>query len=85
MATHLGEGGDDVEAGHREEGRGFRGAAVIAEGRDPKDGESSGPGMDRQGKHGLDGRIQAGEPKSGMLLRALEEHQGEKRCGSRSK
>jgi len=30
------------------------------------DGEGSGPGMDRQEGHGLNGRIQTGEPKSGM-------------------
>jgi len=38
-ATHLGEGDDDVEAGHGEEGKKFQGAVVIIEGKNPKETE----------------------------------------------
>jgi len=38
-ATHLGEGDDDVEAGHGEEGKEFQGAVVIMEGKNPKEAE----------------------------------------------
>ena len=38
-ATRLGEGDDDVEARHAEEGRKFQGAVVITEGKNPKEAE----------------------------------------------
>ena len=35
-ATHFGEGGGDVEAGHGKEGRKFQGTVVITEGKNTK-------------------------------------------------
>jgi len=40
-ATHLGEGGDDVEAGYGEEGKRFQGAVVIMERKNPKEGRET--------------------------------------------
>ena len=51
MATHLGEGDDDVEAGQGEERRKFQRAVVIIEGKNPKEAEEMAKGAALEWTH----------------------------------